>query len=48
MGSGTCGVACISEGRKFIGIEKEPKYFDIAVARIEAELAKQPLLEGVA
>jgi site-specific DNA-methyltransferase (adenine-specific) len=35
MGSGTTGVACIRLGRKFIGIEKEPKYFDIAVKRIE-------------
>jgi len=34
MGSGTTGVACIKTGRQFIGIEKEPKYFDIAVSRI--------------
>ena len=34
MGSGTTGVACINLGRKFIGIEIEPKYFDIAVERI--------------
>jgi hypothetical protein len=30
MGSGTTGVAAIQMGRKFIGIEREPKYFDIA------------------
>jgi DNA modification methylase len=30
MGSGTTGVAAIQLGRKFIGIEREPKYFDIA------------------
>jgi len=37
MGSGTTGIACIRTGRKFIGIEKEPKYFDIACKRIENE-----------
>ena len=35
MGSGTTGVACANLGRKFIGIEIEPKYFDIACRRIE-------------
>jgi site-specific DNA-methyltransferase (adenine-specific) len=34
MGSGTTGVACIQTGRKFIGIEIDPKYFDIACKRI--------------
>jgi site-specific DNA-methyltransferase (adenine-specific) len=34
MGSGTTGVACAKLGRKFIGIEIEPKYFDIACQRI--------------
>lgn len=41
MGSGTTGVACAKLGRKFIGIEIEPKYFDIAVRRIE-DAYKQP------
>ena len=41
MGSGTTGVACAKLGRKFIGIEIEPKYFDIACKRIE-EAYKQP------
>jgi site-specific DNA-methyltransferase (adenine-specific) len=36
MGSGTTGVACAQLGRKFIGIEIEPKYFNIACRRIEA------------
>jgi DNA modification methylase len=36
MGSGTTGVACARLGRRFIGIEIEPKYFDIACRRIEA------------
>jgi len=40
MGSGTTGVAAIQLGRRFIGIEREPKYFDIACRRIE-EAAKQ-------
>jgi DNA modification methylase len=35
MGSGTTGVACQRSGRAFIGIEREPKYFDIACKRIE-------------
>ena len=35
MGSGTTGVAAVQMGRRFIGIEREPKYFDIAVRRIE-------------
>jgi len=35
MGSATTGVSCIKLGRKFIGIEKDPKYFDIACKRIE-------------
>lgn len=43
MGSGTTGVACISTGRKFIGIEKEPKYFDIACRRLD-QAWKQPRL----
>ena len=34
MGSGTTGIACAKLGRKFIGIEIEPKYFDIACKRI--------------
>ena len=41
MGSGTTGVACAKLGRKFIGIEIEPKYFEIACRRIEAAY-KQP------
>lgn len=43
MGSGTTGVACVNLGRKFIGIEIEPRYFDIACRRIE-EAYRQPRL----
>ncbi|WP_397586785.1 DNA-methyltransferase [Sphingobium fuliginis] len=35
MGSGSTGVAAVQMGRQFIGIEREPKYFDIACRRIE-------------
>ncbi len=35
MGSGTTGVAAVQMGRDFIGIEREPKHFDIACKRIE-------------
>ena len=34
MGSGTTGVACKNTNRKFIGIEKEVKYYELAVARV--------------
>lgn len=43
MGSGTTGVACANLGRSFIGIEREPSYFDTACRRIE-EAYKQPRL----
>lgn len=35
MGSGSTGVACVQEGRNFIGIEQERRYFEIAQQRIE-------------
>ena len=44
MGSGTTGVACVREGRRFIGIEIDPGYFDIACERIRKEMA-QPRLD---
>jgi site-specific DNA-methyltransferase (adenine-specific) len=56
MGSGTTGVAAIRHGRRFIGIELDPKHFATAVQRLESELAQQlpnlrarqvPLLEGI-
>jgi site-specific DNA-methyltransferase (adenine-specific)/modification methylase len=45
MGSGTTGVACANLGRKFIGIEIEPKYFDIACRRIEDAQRQGKLFE---
>lgn len=46
MGSGTTGVAAIQMGRKFIGIEREPKYFDIACKRIAQAVAQPSLFEA--
>ncbi|WP_434779228.1 DNA-methyltransferase [Neisseria sp. Ec49-e6-T10] len=40
MGSGTTGVACLQTKRKFIGIEKDPKYFEIAQKRLTNEISK--------
>jgi site-specific DNA-methyltransferase (adenine-specific) len=45
MGSGTTGVAAVKMGKTFIGIERDPKYFDIACRRIE-EATKQNDLFG--
>ena len=45
MGSGTTGVAAVRLGRKFIGIEREPKYFEIAVRRIEDAQRQKSLFE---
>lgn len=39
MGSGTTGVACINTNRRFIGIEKDEKYFEIASNRINEALS---------
>jgi len=41
MGSGTTGVAAVKMGRKFVGIEQEASYFDIACKRME-EATRQP------
>jgi DNA modification methylase len=43
MGSGTTGVAAIQLGRKFIGIERDERYFDIACKRIEQAVAQGQL-----
>lgn len=39
MGSGSTGIACRLEGRRFIGVELDPEYFAIAQARIENEVS---------
>ena len=46
MGSGTTGIACIRTGRKFIGIEFDPKHFQTAVERIQRELSQGVLSLG--
>ena len=38
MGSGTTGLACMNTGRKFIGVEKDEKYFDISLDRIRVNI----------
>jgi len=43
MGSGTTGVACVNTGRKFIGIEMDEGYFDIAQKRIAGAVAAKDL-----
>jgi len=43
MGSGTTGVACVMEGREFIGIEREAEYVEIARRRIEAAASQTRL-----
>lgn len=49
MGSGSTGVAAVQMGRDFIGIEREPKYFDIACRRIdEAQRQGDLFIEGAA
>jgi DNA modification methylase len=47
MGSGTTGVACLQTGRRFVGIEIDEGYFDIAVRRIEAAAAQQRMALSV-
>ena len=42
MGSGTTGVAAMNLGRKFIGIERDDKYFAIAKDRIEKAFEAGP------
>ena len=44
MGGGTTGVACVKQGRRFVGVEIKSEYFDIARRRIE-EALRQPRLQ---
>lgn len=46
-GSGTTGVACIRLGRRFIGWERDPKYFAVAVKRLSQAREQLRLFEGV-
>lgn len=47
MGSGTTGIACSNFGRKFIGIELERKYFDMACERIARAYSQRSLFDGL-
>lgn len=46
MGTGTTGVAAVLRGKKFYGIERSQKYFDIACKRIEQAYNQRPLFEA--
>ena len=48
MGSGSTGVAAVQMGRRFIGIERDPDYFDIACKRIEDAQRQGRLFDEVA
>lgn len=45
MGSGSTGVACVQLGLGFVGIERDPRYFDIACERISQAAAQGSLLQ---
>ena len=45
MGSGTTGVACENTGRRFIGIERDENYFNVACSRIESAVSTIPSIE---
>ena len=44
MGSGSTGVACLNTNRKFIGMEKDDKYYEIACKRIDDARKEKTLL----
>lgn len=44
MGSGSTGVACVKQGRRFIGVELDPGYFEVAVRRVSEAYAQPDLL----
>ena len=44
MGSGTTGVACVNTNRRFIGMELDDKYFEIAKKRIEKAIAEKEMM----
>ena len=41
MGSGSTGVGCINTNRRFLGIELDESYFNIAKERIEEAVEKK-------
>lgn len=47
MGSGTTGVACVRLGRKFVGVEVDRRYFDVARNRIQESMGMEVKKNGV-
>lgn len=47
MGSGSTGVACGELGRNFVGIERDPHYFELAVKRITAAYQQNDLFTDI-
>lgn len=47
-GSGTTGVAAVEMGLRFVGIEREPRYFEVMCRRIAQAYAQRPLFEAPA
>jgi DNA modification methylase len=48
MGSGTTGVAAVMAGRKFIGIEQNEAYFDLACDRLDKAQRQGDMFIGAA
>lgn len=48
MGTGTSGVSAVKHGRKYLGIELNPEYFEIAIRRIESAMDETSLLDYAA
>lgn len=40
LGSGSTGIACLRGNRKFVGMEREPSYFEIAKGRLASQGGK--------
>lgn len=47
MGVASTGLACIRNGLRFVGVERETKYFQMACDRINAEFARTPLFDAI-
>lgn len=47
MGSGSTGVAAVTHGRKFVGIENDPKWFDLACRRLNKAIAQADFFVAV-
>lgn len=48
MGTGTTAVAALQHGRRFVGIENDPRWFDAACQRIDRHVRQGDLFGGVA